>query len=38
MTKHPGNIYGDGQAAPRIARILRETPLSPQMLLKVNSY
>ncbi|WP_294108679.1 UDP-N-acetylglucosamine 2-epimerase [Sphingomonas sp.] len=32
------NLYGDGSAAHRISRILSETPLPPEMLMKLNSY
>lgn len=32
------NIYGDGHASERIVALLRETPLSRELLLKVNSY
>lgn len=32
------NIYGDGQTAGRIATLLRDTPLPPSLLAKVNAY
>ena len=32
------NRYGDGQAGPRIARLVAELPLSPSVLEKINSY
>jgi GDP/UDP-N,N'-diacetylbacillosamine 2-epimerase (hydrolysing) len=36
---HPAhNRYGDGQSATRIVRLLRELPLSPDVLEKCNAY
>ena len=32
------NIYGDGHAAPRIRDLLRDLPLSPDLLNKINRY
>lgn len=32
------NRYGDGQSAARIVRLLRELPLSPEVLEKCNAY
>ena len=34
----PHNRYGDGQSAARIVRLLRELPLSPEVLEKCNAY
>ena len=34
----PDNRYGDGQSAARIVRLLRELPLSPEVLEKCNAY
>jgi GDP/UDP-N,N'-diacetylbacillosamine 2-epimerase (hydrolysing) len=34
----PDNRYGDGQSAARIVRLLRELPLSPDVLEKCNAY
>ena len=34
----PDNRYGDGQSAERIVRLLRELPLSPEVLEKCNAY
>ncbi len=34
----PTNVYGDGQAAGRIAALLRDLPLPPSLLDKVLSY
>ncbi|QDZ11634.1 UDP-N-acetylglucosamine 2-epimerase [Devosia ginsengisoli] len=37
QSRRTSNVFGDGQAAPRIVRYLRETPLD-QILGKVNVY
>jgi GDP/UDP-N,N'-diacetylbacillosamine 2-epimerase (hydrolysing) len=34
----PANVYGDGKTAQRIARLLAETPLPRELLMKVNGY
>ncbi len=34
----PRNVYGDGQAAGRIARLLATAPLGPMLMMKVNGY
>jgi GDP/UDP-N,N'-diacetylbacillosamine 2-epimerase (hydrolysing) len=34
----PINVYGDGQAGPRIARLLASVPLDAALLMKVNGY
>jgi GDP/UDP-N,N'-diacetylbacillosamine 2-epimerase (hydrolysing) len=34
----PVNIYGDGQAGPRIARLLASVPLDAALMMKVNGY
>lgn len=35
---HSVNPYGDGQSAPRIARVLSEVPLGPKLLHKTMTY
>lgn len=32
------NVYGDGRTGPRIAQLLLELPLTPDLLLKCNAY
>lgn len=32
------NVYGDGRTAPRIAQLLLDLPLTPDLLLKCNAY
>lgn len=34
----PINVYGDGQAGPRIARLLASVPLDAALMMKVNGY
>ena len=34
----PSNVYGDGQAAQRIVALLRDVPLTGELLLKINAY
>lgn len=34
----PVNVYGDGQAGPRIARLLASVPLDAALMMKVNGY
>lgn len=34
----PANVYGDGQAGGRIAKLLAAVPLPPQLLDKANAY
>jgi GDP/UDP-N,N'-diacetylbacillosamine 2-epimerase (hydrolysing) len=34
----PYNVYGDGRAAARIVALLRDTPIGPELMRKINAY